>query len=118
LPHIAAESAWQATRGRAFFADARRLSPLTQAALTAVDVAASAGTASLLAAGYGDGPDGRRLAAALVLVTPGALVRSVRQARHRPAPDSAPAREGRPAGCLLPERDPDWPPSPPTPSPR
>ena len=60
LPHMAAESAWQAIRVRAFFADARRLPPLTQVVLAAVDVAAFAGTALVLAASYGDGPHGRR----------------------------------------------------------
>ena len=82
LPHMATESIWQAVRVRAFFADARRLSPPTQAALAAVDVAALAGTAWLMAAAYGDAPGSRRLAAALVLVTLGVLVRAVRRARY------------------------------------
>ncbi|WP_117215845.1 hypothetical protein [Allorhizocola rhizosphaerae] len=89
LSHMVTESIWQAVRLRTFFADARRLSLPTQAALLAVDVAAFAGTALLMVATYGDGAHGRRLAAALVLVTPGVLVRAVRRARYRPAPDSA-----------------------------
>jgi len=60
LPHMVTESIWQAVRVRAFFADARRLSPLTQVALAAVDVAAFAGTAWLMVAAYGDAAASRR----------------------------------------------------------
>jgi hypothetical protein len=78
---------------RGFFADADRLSPLAQVALAAADVAAFAGTALLVAASYGDGPDGRRLAAVLVLVMLGVLVRAVRRARYRPVSDTSTVRQ-------------------------
>lgn len=94
LPHMVTESIWQAVRVRAFLAAADRLSPLAQVALAAADVAAFVGTALLVAASYGDAPDGRRLAAVLVLVTLGVLVRAIRRARYRPVPDRTTAREG------------------------
>jgi len=94
LPHMVTESIWQAVRLRAFFADARRLSPLIQVTLVAADIAAFAGTALLMAAAYGDEPGSRRLVAALVLVTPGVLGRAVRRARYRPVPASSVTREG------------------------
>lgn len=94
LPHMATRVGMAGHLPAGFFADACRLSPLTQVALAAVDVAAFAGTALLLAVAYGDGPEAHRLAAALALVTPAVLVRAVRRARYRPVPDHSTAREG------------------------
>jgi len=113
LPHMVTESIWQAVRVRAFFADARRLSPPTQAAILVADVAAFAGTAWLMAAAYGDAAAGRRLAAALVLVTPGVLVRAVRRSWYRPVPAS-PATRDRSARRMFVCRNatPDRPPTP------
>jgi len=94
LPYMVAEWAGQALRVRAYFSESPHAWRVSQAAHSAVDVAAIGGIAVLLATATSDGRLAVRITAALVMTAPLLLSRTIGRVRQPCVPANKLAGHG------------------------